>query len=146
MLSPVAGLRPMRASRVLTARIPSPLMRIRAPRFRCVVTAATKSASRVWACFFGRACASPSCSNTAFSVTTGAAAALALAAGAMDFDLAAAGAGGLAIAFLAGALLLAARRVAMTTNSLVAVTPTQSCESAAQQGGPSAAAGPVEHH
>src|ERR1700712_44449 len=134
MLSPVAGLRPMRASRVLTARIPSPLMRIRAPCFRCVVTAATKSASRMWACFFGRAYASPSCSNTAFSVTTGAAAALALGAGATDFDLAAAGAGCFAVAFLAGALLLAAGRVTMTKNSLVVVGPTQSCESAARQG------------
>src|SRR6195952_4721161 len=146
MLSPVAGLRPMRASRVLTARMPSPLMRTRAPCFRCVVTVATKSASRVWACFFCRACASPSCSNTAFNVTTGAAAALGLGAGATDFDLAAAGVGCLAVAFLAGAFLLAAGRVAMAINSLVVVGPTQSRESAGREGGAFAAARPVEHH
>ena len=48
MGSPVAGLRPIRAARVLTSRIPRPFIRILAPVFRCVVMAVTKSASKAW--------------------------------------------------------------------------------------------------
>ena len=88
--------------------MPSPLMRIRSPCLRCVVIAATKSASRLWACFFGRACASPSCSNTAFTVTTGAATALALGVGAADFDLGATAAAFFAADFLAEAFFAGA--------------------------------------
>jgi hypothetical protein len=60
--------------------------------------------------------------------------ALVLGAGAMDFDLAAAGAGCLATAFLAGAFLLAAGRMAMAINWLVVDGPTQSREPAGRQG------------
>src|SRR3978361_221835 len=72
----------------------------------------------------------PSCSNTAFNVTTGVAATLGLGPWASIWPPA----GYLAIAFLAGAFLLAAGRVAMAINSLVVVGPTQSCESAERQG------------
>ena len=40
MASPVAGLRPMRAGRLRTCRMPRPPMRMRAPRFRCLVMVA----------------------------------------------------------------------------------------------------------
>src|SRR5438034_4084776 len=41
MASPVAGLRPMRAGRLRTCRIPRPGMRMRAPFFRCLPTLST---------------------------------------------------------------------------------------------------------
>src|ERR1700677_4456042 len=113
MVSPVAGLRPVRAARALSSRMPSPLMRIRSPRFRCVVIAVTNSASIPWACFFGRPWASPSCSNTVFNVTTGAGAAFAWGAGALAFALAVTAAAFFATDFLAEGLLAAAGRVAM---------------------------------
>src|SRR5438874_889377 len=43
--SPVAGLRPMRAGRLRTCRTPSPPIRMRAPRFKCLVTVTTMSSS-----------------------------------------------------------------------------------------------------
>src|ERR1700712_1671678 len=123
MISPVAGLRPVRAACDFTSSVPRPLMRIRAPACRWVVIALTKSASSNWACFFGRAWVSPSCSNTAFRVITGAA--TALAAGATDFDLATlAGvfaigflATGFAADFLTGAFAAGAGRVAIEYDS-----------------------------
>src|SRR6266540_545404 len=40
--SPVAGLRPMRAARFLTCKIPSPAIRMRSPFLRCLVMRATR--------------------------------------------------------------------------------------------------------
>ena len=57
--SPVAGLRPMRAERLRTSRVPSPAMRIRAPFLRCSPIKATVPASISFACFVEIPCASP---------------------------------------------------------------------------------------
>src|SRR5205823_9015107 len=43
MASPVAGLRPMRAARFLTCRLPRPEMRLREPVLRCLPRLATRS-------------------------------------------------------------------------------------------------------
>src|SRR6516162_1471843 len=51
--SPVAGLRPMRAARLRTWRMPRPLMRMRSPFLRCLTRSPTKSLRIVSACFFG---------------------------------------------------------------------------------------------
>src|SRR3974377_508369 len=50
MVSPVAGLRPMRAARLRTTRMPRPPMRIRSPFLRCLVTRPTRSprTASVW--------------------------------------------------------------------------------------------------
>src|SRR5215472_5952426 len=45
MASPVAGLRPMRAGRLRTCKMPRPLMRMRRPLFRCPAMASTMPAS-----------------------------------------------------------------------------------------------------
>src|SRR5204862_7121416 len=50
--SPVAGLRPLRAARLRTWRMPRPTMRIRSPFFRCLVIMATMSLRIDSACFF----------------------------------------------------------------------------------------------
>src|SRR6202048_1048902 len=52
MGSPVAGLRPMRAARLRTCRMPSPPMRMRSPFLRCLVTRPTRSPSTASVCFF----------------------------------------------------------------------------------------------
>src|ERR1043166_9385047 len=52
MGAPVAGLRPMRAARLRTTRMPSPPMRMRSPFFRCLVTKPTGSLSTASVCFF----------------------------------------------------------------------------------------------
>src|SRR5262245_25157477 len=51
--SPVAGLRPMRAARLRTCRMPRPLMRMRSPFLRCFTRRSTRSLRIVSACFFG---------------------------------------------------------------------------------------------
>src|SRR5215468_1793884 len=51
--SPVAGLRPMRAARLRTCRMPRPLMRMRSPFLRCLTRSPTRSLRIVSACFFG---------------------------------------------------------------------------------------------
>src|SRR3954454_15703230 len=71
--SPVAGLRPMRAGRLRTSRMPSAPKRIRSPRFRCAVTRSTTSSSRIIAARRGRSCSSAICSAKFFGVTTEAA-------------------------------------------------------------------------
>src|SRR5215470_14620537 len=50
--SPVAGLRPMRAARLRTWRMPRPPMRMRSPFLRCFTTRPTKSPRIVSDCFF----------------------------------------------------------------------------------------------
>ena len=66
--------------------MPRPLILIRAPLCRCVVIAATKSASSAKACFFVRSCASTSCSKTDFNVTTGTTAASGFGVAGADFS------------------------------------------------------------
>src|ERR1700730_9644429 len=51
--SPVAGLRPMRAARLRTCRMPRPAMRMRSPFLRCLTRSPTRSLRIVSACFFG---------------------------------------------------------------------------------------------
>src|SRR4051794_1030808 len=101
--SPVAGLRPMRAGRLRTSRMPSAPKRIRSPRFRCAVTRSTTSSSTAAAARRGRSCASAICSARFFSVTTGAADVFAGAAGAAAFRGDFAGEGAFAAAFLPAA-------------------------------------------
>ena len=74
MVSPVAGLRPCRAGRSFTSRMPRPFIRMRSPFFRCLVTDSTIAASRALACFLGMLCPSAIASNTVFSVIVAAAA------------------------------------------------------------------------
>src|SRR5262249_16919938 len=50
--SPVAGLRPMRAARLRTPRMPRAPMRMRSPFLRCLVTKFTSSPSSASVCFF----------------------------------------------------------------------------------------------
>src|SRR5215472_16927248 len=52
MVSPVAGLRPSRAARLRTTRMPRPPMRMRSPFLRCLVTKPTRSPSTASVCFF----------------------------------------------------------------------------------------------
>src|SRR5215472_18737634 len=52
MASPVAGLRPMRAGRLRTWMMPSPLMRMRRPFFRCLAISPTMSMSMALTCDF----------------------------------------------------------------------------------------------
>src|SRR5215475_9602946 len=50
--SPVAGLRPMRAGRLRTWRMPKPVMRTLLPFLRCLTTSPTKSSRALVASFF----------------------------------------------------------------------------------------------
>src|SRR4029079_3779844 len=54
MASPVAGLRPMRAGRLRTWRMPRPLRRMRLPFFRCLVMSPTMPMSMALTFAFGR--------------------------------------------------------------------------------------------
>jgi hypothetical protein len=53
IVSPVAGLRPVRASRWRTSSVPRPPIRMRSPCFRCRVTPSTIPASKSCASFLG---------------------------------------------------------------------------------------------
>src|SRR5207302_3837230 len=59
--SPVAGLRPMRAARLRTCRMPSPFRRMRAPFLRDFVISPARSSMISLACFLVRPCLSASC-------------------------------------------------------------------------------------
>jgi len=69
MDSPVAGFRPIRASRDCTCRMPRPLRRILSPFVRCRVVSATKSPSMPSATFFGRSWPSANWAAICLSVT-----------------------------------------------------------------------------
>src|SRR5690348_13479241 len=60
MASPVAGLRPMRAARLRTTRMPRPLRRMRAPFLRCLVTSPIVSSRIAFAALLVRPCFSAS--------------------------------------------------------------------------------------
>src|SRR3954451_5885981 len=72
MGSPVAGLRPMRAARFRTCRMPRPPMRIRSPFFRCFTTRSTMLPRMASACFFESSWPSATFAERCFSVTVGA--------------------------------------------------------------------------
>src|SRR5689334_3395016 len=72
MVSPVAGLRPSRAARLRTWRMPSPPMRIRSPFLRCLVTKVTRSPSTASVCFFDISWFSAKLAARCFMVTVGA--------------------------------------------------------------------------
>src|SRR6516164_5530852 len=67
--SPVAGLRPMRAARFLTCKIPSPEILIRSPFLRCLVIRPTRSARRASPARFVNWCSSASVAARCLSVT-----------------------------------------------------------------------------
>ena len=67
--SPVAGLRPMRAARLRTCRIPRPTMRIRSPFFRCLVILVTRSLRMASACFLDNSWSSAMADARCLSVT-----------------------------------------------------------------------------
>src|SRR5882757_6238795 len=69
MASPVAGLRPIRAARLRTCRMPRPTMRMRSPFLRCLVIIVTMSVKMLSACFFESSCASAIAAARCFSVT-----------------------------------------------------------------------------
>src|SRR5690606_19619335 len=109
MASPVAGLRPMRAARLRTCRMPRPVRRTLFPFFRFFTVSSTKSLKSSVAAFLDRPCFSASSAisfdigivgGVAVFVAAAAFAAGALAAGALA-------AGALAAAFAAGAFLAA---------------------------------------
>lgn len=52
IVAPVAGLRPVRASRWRTSNVPIPLIRIRSPLFKWVVIVSIMPASNALACFW----------------------------------------------------------------------------------------------
>src|SRR5215204_6274859 len=60
--SPVCGLRPMRAARLRTCRMPRPLRRILSPFFRLLVIISTICVSISLAWRFGNSCTSDNCS------------------------------------------------------------------------------------
>src|SRR6202453_2514763 len=110
--SPVCGLRPIRASRLFTWKIPSPTIRTLLPFTRCLASRSTVSVSMVSAWVLGSSCASAISAAICFSVTTGAGVlAFATAAGVLPL---ATGAGAvlaltvLAAGFFAGDLVVAA--------------------------------------
>src|SRR6266700_2978271 len=72
MVSPVAGLRPSRAARLRTCRMPSPPMRMRSPFLRCLVTRLTRSPSTASVCFFDISWFSAKLAARCFIVTVGA--------------------------------------------------------------------------
>src|ERR1700676_2182614 len=67
--SPVAGLRPMRAARLRTCRMPRPTMRMRSPFFRCLVIRLTMSLRMDSACFLDNSCSSAIAAARCLSVT-----------------------------------------------------------------------------
>src|SRR6202165_4024743 len=67
--SPVAGLRPMRAARLRTCRMPRPTMRMRSPFFRCLVIRPTRSFRMASACFLDNSCSSAMAAARCLSVT-----------------------------------------------------------------------------
>src|SRR5205823_12557505 len=69
--SPVAGLRPIRAARWRTCRMPSPPMRRRLPFFRCLTMLPTMSLSIASACFFATSWLSASSAARCLRVTVG---------------------------------------------------------------------------
>src|SRR5947199_2608565 len=69
--SPVAGLRPIRAARWRTCRMPSPPMRKRLPFFRCLTMLPTMSLSIASACFFAISWPSASSAARCLRVTVG---------------------------------------------------------------------------
>src|SRR3954452_7805519 len=69
MASPVAGLRPMRAARLRTWRMPRPTMRIRSPFLRCLVTLPTRSVRMASVCFFDSSWSSARPAARCLSVT-----------------------------------------------------------------------------
>src|SRR6266849_2105155 len=69
--SPVAGLRPMRAARWRTCKMPSPTRRRRLPFFRCLTMLSTMSLSIVSACFFAISWLSASSAARCLRVTVG---------------------------------------------------------------------------
>src|SRR6476660_1088383 len=70
--SPVAGLRPMRAARLRTCRMPRPPMRMRSPFFRCFTTRSTMLPRIASACFLESSWPSATFADRCFSVTVGA--------------------------------------------------------------------------
>src|SRR5690606_37508212 len=104
MASPVAGLRPMRAARLRTCRMPRPVRRTLFPFFRFFTVSSTKSLKSSVAAFLERPCFSASSAiSFDMGIVGGVAvfvAVAALAAGALA-------AGALAAAFAAGAFLAA---------------------------------------
>ena len=69
MASPVAGLRPMRAARLRTCRMPRPPMRIRSPFFRCLTIWPTRPPRMASACFFDSSLSSATLAARCFNVT-----------------------------------------------------------------------------
>src|SRR5437016_2225162 len=69
--SPVAGLRPIRAARWRTCRMPSPTRRRRLPFFRCLTMLPTRSLRIVSACFFAISWPSASSAARCLRVTVG---------------------------------------------------------------------------
>src|ERR1700733_1808505 len=80
MDAPVAGLRPIRAGRERTCRMPRPVRRILSPFWRCSVASVTRSPSTASASFFGRAWLSASSAAICLSVIVTCGAAFAAAA------------------------------------------------------------------
>src|SRR5215213_9495642 len=78
--SPVAGLRPMRAARLRTCRMPRPPMRMRSPFLRCFTTRSTMLPRIASACFFESSWPSATFAERCFSVTVGAVVLVAVAA------------------------------------------------------------------
>src|ERR1043165_8948379 len=70
--SPVAGLRPMRAARLRTCRMPSPPIRMRSPFFRCFTTRSTMLPRMASECFLASSCCSATFAARCFRVTVGA--------------------------------------------------------------------------
>src|SRR5437016_1526912 len=69
--SPVAGLRPIRAARWRTCRMPSPTRRRRLPFFRCLTMLPTRSLRIPSACFFAISWLSASSAARCLRVTVG---------------------------------------------------------------------------
>src|SRR5271166_163011 len=69
MASPVAGLRPMRAARFRTCRMPRPPIRMRSPFLRCLTILPTRPASMASACFFESSLSSATLAARCFNVT-----------------------------------------------------------------------------
>src|ERR1700692_4766905 len=69
MASPVAGLRPMRAARLRTCKMPSPPMRMRSPFLRCLTILPTRPPRMASACFFDSSLSSARLAARFFNVT-----------------------------------------------------------------------------
>ena len=68
-VAPVAGLRPVRASRLRTSSVPRPFILIRSPCLRWLVTLSTIPVSSSCACFLGTFWSCASCSKIPFNIT-----------------------------------------------------------------------------